>query len=259
MTSTPPSKHEIFWKTPPQQLILSPNHVHIWKASLSPSESQLARLQNLLATDEQIRAKRFKFLKHRRAFITARGVLRLILSQYLQIAPQSLHFGQGPHGKPFLISPTIPQLSFNVSHSHNIALYAVTLESHIGIDIEYHRKKLGVQSLIQRICSTEEKAILMALSPPEQKKGFFACWTRKEAYVKATGKGITIPLASLTVSLPPVKFVGLQQTESDEEDISHWAMSELPVGPSYTAAFAIKKINCVTSYWAWSWETFAHA
>ncbi len=252
--STTPSSHENVWKPPPQHLTLPPNHVHVWKANLSPPESKLAHLQTILSSDEQARAQRFKFPKHRKAFETARGLLRLILSRYLHTSPESLNFAQESHGKPFLLSPTTPPLSFNVSHSNDMVLYAVTLKSPVGIDIEYHKPKINIPALIQRICSTEEKEMLMALSPTEQKRGFFACWTRKEAYVKATGKGITVPLEKITVSLPTSPCVELRHLEDDEQDISLWTLSDIQVAPRYTAALAIKGMNNTTDYWAWEWD-----
>ncbi|MGB0909642.1 MAG: 4'-phosphopantetheinyl transferase family protein [Nitrospirales bacterium] len=251
---TTPHNHENAWNSPPQDITLPPDHVHIWKANLSPPQPQLAHLQTILSADEQARAQRFRFSKHRKAFVTARGLLRLILSRYLNTSPRALSFAQEAHGKPYLLSPTTPPFSFNISHSNDMALFAVTLKNLVGIDIEYHRKKVNVPSLIQRICSTEEKEILMALSPTEQKRGFFACWTRKEAYVKATGKGITIPFTTITVSLPPSPCVELRHIE-DDEDISLWTLSDIQVSPRYTAALAIKGGNDTTAYWAWEWDT----
>ncbi len=252
MTKPPLGNKTISWEPPPQHLTLPSNHVHIWKADISPSQKTCHHCEKLLSADEHARARQFKFPQHQQAFITARGILRLILSRYLNTPPQSLIFEQGPHGKPALTFPSAPSISFNVSHSHHLALYAVTLENDVGIDIEYHRSTLNLPGLIQRICSTQEKSILASLSPVEQKKGFFTCWTQKEAYVKAIGKGITIPLETITVSLPRSNSIELGELGNKNQEVSMWSLSEIAVDSDYSAALAIKDMNCRCRYWEWS-------
>ena len=133
-------------KIPEASMTLSTNQVHVWHAQLCPSNSQLLHLQTLLSFDEIKRARRFKTTSHQEAFISARGVLRLILSRYMGVAPDTLKFQLGPHGKPFLAFPTTPGYRFNVSHSQRHALYAVTLDREVGIDIEYHRRPLELHA-----------------------------------------------------------------------------------------------------------------
>ncbi len=250
--TTSSDHHLRIWETPPSSLTLPPDHVHVWKANLLPSNTASLNLPNVLSADELARASRFKFPQHQQAFRAARGILRLILSRYLGIPPQAVVFQHGPHGKPSLAPSITPSFSFNVSHSNNLALYAVTQESTVGIDIEYHRQKINIPALIQRICSSEEKAILTALPPEEQKKGFFACWTKKEAFVKATGKGITIPLEAITVPLPPSNSFDIGSLQDNELQGSSWSLFEIAVDPGYTAALALPRVNLITSYWQWS-------
>ena len=252
MTTTSNS-HLNIWESPPKGLTLLKDHVHVWKANLRPSNTALMSLQSLLSADEQARACRFKFPQHQHAFVAARGILRLILSRYLALPPQSLIFHHGLHGKPYLAASITPSLSFNVSHSNDLALYAVTHERSIGIDIEYHRQNINIPALIQRVCSSQEKSILTALPVEEQKKGFFACWTKKEAFVKATGTGITIPLESITVPLPPSSSCRVHIDKKDDElQISSWSLSEISVDSGYTAALALPRSNLITSFWKWS-------
>ena len=252
MITPPLDNNSIVWKLPPQHLTLLNSHVHIWKANISPSQRVCHYCEKLLSPDEHARAQQFKFRQHQQAFITARGILRLILSRYLHTSPQSLTFEQGPHGKPALTFPSTPPILFNVSHSHHLALYAVTLENEVGIDIEYHRLTLNLPALIQRICSPQEKMILTALSAAEQKKGFFTCWTQKEAYVKAIGKGITIPLETITVLFSQSNSEERRDLGDEKQDISTWSISEISVDSDYSAALAIQNTDSTNSYWEWS-------
>ena len=237
-------------------MTLLPNQVHVWHANLHPSDSRLRHLLTLLSPEEIKRARQFKLTHHQEAFISARGALRLILSGYVGIPAQSLSFTQGPHGKPFLINPTTPNYRFNVSHSQNQALYAVSLDREVGIDIEYHHRTVDHHALIQRIGSPAEKMIFSTLTASELEPCFFACWTRKEAYVKATGKGMTIPLSSITVSLPPSECVTLVHMNEAEQENLNWSMNDIFVGADYSAALAVEGFpNYSISYFHWSWDT----
>ena len=237
---------------------LPANQVHIWHAHLSPSQSQLLHLQALLSDDEIKRARQYKFLQHQEAFIAARGILRLILGRYIGASAESLSFEHGSHGKPFLTSPTTPNYQFNVSHSQNRALYAVSLDREVGIDIECHRRPLDHHAIIQRIGSPAEKMVFSKMAPSELEQCFFACWTRKEAYVKAIGKGMTIPLSSITVSLPPSEYVTLIHIPEAEQDNLSWSMNDIFIGSDYSAALVVEGFQSYSiSHFHWTWDTFA--
>ncbi|WP_447969013.1 4'-phosphopantetheinyl transferase family protein [Nitrospira sp. M1] len=245
--------HDGSWRHPKQSMTLPPHVVHIWKVGLTPQEHQLPELQRLLSTDEIERAQRLKFQEHRHAFIAARSALRLIISRYLQVEASSLVFSHGPQGKPFLKQPAQdPPLFFNLSHTQHFALYAFALNQEVGIDLEYAHRTLSYQSLIERICSEQEKAIISAMSQSEQKQSFLTCWTRKEAYVKATGKGLSFPLQDITVSLPPVPTALLKVSGHDEEP-SRWTMHEIQVDRDHVAALVVAGQNWKPAFWEWSW------
>ena len=167
--------------------------MHVWRASLNLPASQIERLGQTLSTDEWSRANRFAFQKDRDHFVAARGILRAILGHYLDEAPNRLRFSYNPFGRPALAGE--PEgLRFNVSHSHGRALIAVTGGRSVGVDVERIRPDVTYEQLARRFFSPREVAALLALPENLRRKAFFTCWTCKEAYVKARGEGLSIPL-----------------------------------------------------------------
>jgi 4'-phosphopantetheinyl transferase len=210
------------------------SEVHIWHAPLDRPSTSIEPLAQLLSPDEQQRADRFRFEKDRKKFIIARGLLRTILSQYLEISPEKVHFSYGLKGKPELVPPS--PISFNVSHSHQMALYAITLHHRIGIDLEYVRP-IEAASLAQRFFSPQEAAVITALTDTDQHRAFFRGWTQKEAYLKATGDGL-IGLQSVEVSLALDKPMEIIKIGDDPQAASHWFVHEILI-PDYVAALAL--------------------
>ena len=143
-------------------------------------------------------------------------------------------------------------LCFNLSHSHGIALYAITCGREIGIDIEYFRPDVEVEKLAERFFSPREAAVLRALPEHLRKEGFFNCWTRKEAYIKAEGKGMSIPLSAFDVSLTPGEPAALLRTESHPQETSRWSLQALSPEPGYTAALAVKGHDWELKCWQWT-------
>ena len=248
MTSSSPS-----WDFPPKTLILASNAVHVWRASLHVSTSYLNTLEGTLTADERARAERFYFQKHRERFIAGRGLLRNILSRYLDKAPDQLRFCYNSYGKPSLTKETgAEELSFNLSHSHEMALYAVTRRREIGIDIEYFRPDVEAEKLAERFFSPREAAVLRALPEHLRKEGFFNCWTRKEAYIKAEGEGMSIPLSAFDVSLTPGEPVALLRGQKHPQETSRWSLQALNPAPGYAAALAVKGHDWELKCWQWS-------
>ncbi len=175
------------WQLPPKQLLANKNEVHIWRATLDCPLEEVERLAPILSADERRRAERFHFEQDRQRFIVARGLLRTILANYLGIPAARLEFDYGHHGKP-AIKDT--QLRFNLSHSKSLALYAITRDRELGIDLEFIRPMTEAEQIAQRYFSPQENAVFQALSPEQKPAGFFYHWTRKEAYLKAVGDGI---------------------------------------------------------------------
>ena len=240
------------WLPPPADLTLSSDKVHVWRASLEVTASRVQTLQNTLATDELSRAERFYFEKDRKRFVVARGLLRAILSRYLSIEASQLRFCYSPYGKPALATtPGQDVLSFNVSHSHGLALYAVTRGREIGIDLERVRADLDCEQIAARFFSPRENAVLRALPTELKSKAYFNCWTRKEAYIKARGGGLSLPLDQFDVSLAPGEPAMLLNTSGDRQEATRWSLRALTPGPGYVAALAVEGHGWRFECWQW--------
>ncbi|HBW57881.1 MAG TPA: 4-phosphopantetheinyl transferase, partial [Oscillatoriales bacterium UBA8482] len=164
------------------------NTVHLWQTNLTASPESLEFYQSILADHELKRARRFKFERDQQAFIIARGILRIILSHYLNLSPEQIKFQYSSKGKPSLDQDPSP-LYFNLSHAYGKAIYAIATEENIGIDIEYIRE-IKVISLAKRFFCDSEYRWLNSLDSEAQYPAFFQLWTCKEAYLKATGVGL---------------------------------------------------------------------
>jgi 4'-phosphopantetheinyl transferase len=211
--------------------------VHVWFAFF---EDLAPRVNSFLATlgeDEIEKAGRFKFKKDRDQYMLARGLLREILSQYTGIDPKELRFGYGTQGKPFLIPE--PNVAFNLSHAQGAVLCAVAIDCAVGVDLEYLREDIDDQALAERCFSPSEVAALAGLSPKGQKKAFFVCWTRKEAYIKALGEGLSIDLRSIEVLDHPDTPRPLQ-IGGDSGEAARWTLTNLEVPAGYVAALAVE-------------------
>ena len=241
------------WDSPPKTLTLPSNAVHVWRASLHVSASELRAFEDTLAVDERARAERFYFQKHREHFIAGRGLLRNVLSRYLDREPDQLRFRYNAYGKPSLTEETGAEgLCFNLSHSHEMALYALTRGREIGVDIEYFRPDVEVEKLAERFFSPREAAVLRALPEQLWKEGFFNCWTRKEAYIKAEGRGMSIPLSAFDVSLTPGEPAALLRSHNHPQETAHWSLQALNPAPGYAAALAVKGPDWELRCWQWA-------
>ena len=184
----------------------------MWHAALDRDESALARLRAALSTDEKARADRFHFAKDKNHYTVARALLRELLGSYLEQRPDSLEFSYGPHGKPALAGKNASSgLSFNLSHSFGLAVYAFAKERNLGIDVERLQPESAGEDIARRYFSPREVGDLRSLPPEAKAAGFFSCWTRKESYIKALGTGLHTPLDSFSVSLlpgQPAEFLG---------------------------------------------------
>ncbi len=212
-------------------------------------------LQQTLSPDEHTRADRFYFQKDRERFTIARGLLRIILGRYLNMEPCCLQFRYNPYGKPALANESGGNgLRFNLSHSDGLALYAITRGREIGVDIERIRPDLAEGQMAERFFSSREVKALRALPPSSQPVGFFNCWTRKEAYIKASGKGLTLPLDQFDVSLVPGEPAALLCVSGDPEESSRWCLQDSSPGPGYVAALAVEGHNWRLKCWQWQFN-----
>ena len=223
-----------------RSLALDDKDVHIWRVSLRQSPALLQQLRQTLSADEAARAARFHFPHDREAFIVARGILRYLLTGYLNAEPQQLTFGYEQAGKPFLSGGFANQIFFNLSHSHNMAFYAISYQPKVGIDVEYIRPITDIEQIAARNFSPNENAQLRSLPQHMLVESFFNCWTRKEAYVKAIGNGISHPLQDFDVSLMPGEPARLLSISGSESEAARWTMSDLEPSAGYAAAVVVE-------------------
>ncbi len=243
---------EFDWRVPARSLCLGPADVHVWRAALADEAPDMQQLWPLLAPDEKARAQRFHFQRDGARFLMARGILRIILSRYLNQEPQALRFTYGRYGKPALESAGTDALRFNLSHSDGLALYAVTRNRELGIDVERVRSERAEKQIAERFFSPREVAALRMLPRSVQTEAFFNCWTRKEAYIKATGHGVSSALHRFSVSLAPGETAALLQTLDDEGEASRWSLCALNAGTGYAGALAVEGHAWLLSSWHFS-------
>jgi 4'-phosphopantetheinyl transferase len=238
------------WPAPPADLLLGPNEVHVWATNLNPGPEQIARLKQILSTDEQTRAARFRFERDQNRFIAGRSFLRTVLGRYLNQNPAEIKFNYTTRGKPALDSSPGTDLHFNLSHSHDFALLAVTKICPVGVDVEQIRPLRDADAIADRFFSERESSTLKALPPEQKPVGFFNLWTRKEAWLKATGEGISDLLDKVEVSLlpdEPAKFLGLL---GNLETAATWTLIDLNPAPGYKGALAIQAHHMELKCWA---------
>lgn len=246
------SSNDIPWLSAPQDVELQTDDLHLWHADLSLSVDTLSLLASALSPDETNRAERFVFDKDRRSFIAARGILRNILGLYVKSEPQDIVFSYNDFGKPSLADNTNDDdLRFNMSHSYGQALYALTVARNIGVDLELIRSNVDYEGLTKRFFSPTEASVLLSLPPHSRKEAFFKCWTRKEAYIKALGKGLSMALDSFDVSMSPGEDARLTGHADDPEELERWSLIDLDPHPRYAGAIAVegKDVNLKLFRW----------
>jgi len=216
-----------------------PDHeVHVWHADLdalvlAPESSTL-----LLSQDEHQRAGRFHFESDRKRYIAGRQFLRKLLSAYLKTDFMGVSLHYSPKGKPSLGPAS--EIRFNVSHSGKIALFAFVRGKEIGVDVEQLHKEVSVKEIAGRFFSQAEQATFAGVAEELKQEAFFRCWTRKEAFVKAKGDGLSLALDQFDVSLRPGESAQLLSSRPDPEEQHRWSMWDLNVGPDYAAALVVE-------------------
>jgi len=214
------------WHNPESNIKLDDGTIHIWLSYLNLHEARLKHLYPLLSTEEKERSERFKFFKHRKLFIASHGFMRSILSLYLDTPAELVELSLREQGKPHLIlNKNQPDIRFNLSHSNNLALLAIRQSHEVGIDVEFMEKKLEWKKIIKRFFTEAEQKALFALPEDQQRCAFFKVWTRKEAHMKVTGRGLHLSPSSFTVSVPPepARFI----EHLNEEHINNWYMQDI--------------------------------
>ena len=239
------------WPLPPKNIDLNENAVDIWLVGLEQSDTVRAKLWPLLNEEEQARAKRFYFDIHRHHFIVGRGLLRILLGKYLNLAPEKIVFAYGEHGKPYLPNTT---LNFNISHSYGMALLAFTQGRELGVDIEQIRPLEDAAAIAKMNFSAKEVAEYTAVPDTQKPLAFYNCWTRKEAFIKAIGEGLTCPLDSFDVTLIPGEPAQLLQVKGSAAEANKWRLQSLNPVEGYVGAIIATgqdwQLNC------WQWTEF---
>jgi len=229
---------------------LLPDGIHIWQASLNQPTERWQAMVDLLSQDETKRAAAFIFERDRRKFIVARAVLRQLLGHYLNINPLEVNFTYADKGKPSLANA--PTLQFNVSHSHELALYAFGVNQPLGIDLEYKREITDMQGIARGNFSAQENAIFNALPDHLKTEAFFNCWTRKEAYIKALGEGLSHPLDTFDVTLAPNETARLIEVRNYPNEAAQWTLHAFTPQPNYVAALAVRQTNPTLTFHTWN-------
>ena len=241
----------ILWLTPPDNLSLDQNEIHVWRCLLNQPKPQIEALAGTLTDDEAKRAERFHFQRDRLHFIAARGVLRVILGRYLGSGPGDVRFIYGLNGKPSLAGEKGPRLCFNVSHSRDLALYAFTYDRKIGVDVEYIDRGRAITHIVERFYSPAEISALKSMPEDKQHEAFFTYWTCKEAYLKAEGTGLSFGLDKVEISLTPEKHAALAVIDGDVKRAALWSLQTLDAASEYAAALAVKGHGLELKKWQW--------
>jgi 4'-phosphopantetheinyl transferase len=218
-------------------MIKDDNTLHVWKIPLDLPESELAPLFSLLDETEKQRAKQFHFDIHRRRYIAAHAAMRLILAEQLKISAQTVDIQVHQNGKPFLPNSS---LHFNLSHSEELALIALSNQAQVGVDVEHIKDDVDVLGISRRFFHPLEAEQLEQMPPALRERSFYHCWTGKEAYLKANGLGIGHHLKMFALDLQSPQKLQILCVEKGFDEFSHWFGDTFSLGGQYIAAIVAK-------------------
>lgn len=225
------------------ELGLAKDEVHSWCVRLDVPSATVAGLYATLAHDERLRSSRLRFARDGRRFIVARGMLRQLLGRYLCVRPERVRFMKNGFGKPALSPEFGSRLRFNLSHSAHLALIAVATDAEVGVDVEFLRELPDPLEIAQIVFSAKEVAQWEGLPRYLRAPGFLSCWTKKEAYVKARGRGFALPSTSFSVPCSggaEVARVRCTAGSTEEDPGTLWSFYTLQPAPGYVGALAIE-------------------
>ncbi|MEM7585948.1 MAG: 4'-phosphopantetheinyl transferase superfamily protein [Acidobacteriota bacterium] len=217
--------------------------VHLWSVDLHPDAKAVAAFRKLLTSQEIERAERFKFDRHRRRFIVRRGALRRLMGAYLEQDPAAVRFEEGEKGKPFVPQPEAPpaqMLHFNLTDSKDLAVYAITRGAELGVDVEILRPMPDALSIAEHFFAADEREDLRGVPETERSAAFFNCWTRKEAYIKAIGEGLSEPLDRFCVTLKPEQPARFIHLGGDSRRARDWSLYHMLPEPGAVGALALE-------------------
>lgn len=229
-------------------VFLSPSQIHVWAIGLRAPNATHGAYRALLLATEKAQAQKLAFEHLQRSYEVSHGVLRLLLAQYVKCRPQQITYEFGPEGKPSLQGDS--PIRFNMSHSGNLGLYAFTTECEVGIDVEEVRKLPDIEQIASHyFCASEINELLSTRTTESRQNAFFRCWTRKEAYIKAVGGGLNLPLDRFQVTLladAPARFVSIG---NDRLEASQWNLHHLEPASGYIGALAYRSVPHAIIVW----------
>jgi 4'-phosphopantetheinyl transferase len=224
----------------------------VWTTRLDLDPARRAALAATLSSDEWERASRFRFETHRHRFVSGRGILRGVLAYYVGVEPENLRFLQGAHGKPELAPEfALSRIHFNLSHSEDLALIAVTRNARVGVDVERTRPLEDAGELVARFFSARENAAFQSLPPEIKPTAFYNLWTRKEAWLKATGEGIGHLLNRVEVTFLPDEPARLLRLPAEYSKSGPWSLRATRPAAGFAAALAVNSILSRVEYREW--------
>jgi 4'-phosphopantetheinyl transferase len=222
--------------------VLAADEVHVWQVAFEPA--QASAFDAVLEDSERERAARFRIAEDRARYVFARCALRRMLAGYLDATPESLRFVPGPHGKPMLLRP-IADVSFNVSHARDRVLLAFARGREVGVDVERIRREIDIARIGRRFFAREEIDAIDRLPATARNEAFFHVWSRKEAFVKGLGRGLSVPLDAFVVSVDPAASHVALDVVDDPRESARWSLLSLRPGDGYVGAVAVESRGAV--------------
>lgn len=224
---------------------LEPGEVHLWSVDLAPKASRVRELRSLLDSEEQARVDRYKFDYLQRRGTVRRGRLRQLVGAYAGLEPAAVRFDYGDKGKPNLADacqePGASPLQLNLTDSQDLAVYAFTRGLELGVDVEILRPMPDADSIAKSFFAATERAALLQVSAERKADGFFHCWTRKEAYIKAIGEGLSEPLDRFSVTLYPALPCHFLEIGGSREEAAAWTLTHFIPAPESVGALAYRE------------------
>jgi 4'-phosphopantetheinyl transferase len=243
-------------KKPSTDLNLPAGEIHIWLGVLDQLEYGLNRFMQTLSTDEHRRAARFHFREDRQQFIARHGMLRMLLGCYQSVKPGDLRFYDGKNGKPKVANfPDKRTIHFNLSHSEGVALFAFARNHEIGVDLERIREIPEMEQIVDRFFSAREKTFFRALPQDMKRDAFLNCWTRKEAFIKAIGEGLSWPLDTCDVASVPGKGDASLLRAGGPGEVPAWSLHTFRPAREFVGALAVKCNGFRLRYFKWTAAT----
>ena len=233
----------IAWSAKPKNKVLREGEVHVWLANLELEIYAMPKFLRDLSLTERTRAQRLQFDHDRRRFVIAKGLLRNLLGGYMGMKPNEIQFTMGPSGKPEIaqrLQTSHDPIHFNQAHSGHLGIYAFCRNRRVGVDIEEVRPFPDMDQIASLLFSTQEMAVFQSLSTKERQRAFFSAWTHKEAFVKALGKGLTLPLNHFEMSRAHGSLSRIVQNHDHSAKSLEWFVKDIPVSTQFSAAVCVE-------------------